>query len=126
MKFIYLSMAVLVTVGCAKSTYYIHEGKKQTLTPFKERDVSNQDFYTTEDGVKVGVGDTLLVKFLDTKNLTQYQKDYDLEIVEEILPNLYKFRVKDKNVTLDTANGLSSKDDVKYAHPNFTKSKVKR
>lgn len=123
MKHICLGLVALVSVGCAKSTYYIHEGKQRTLTPAMERSVSDKDYYVTEDGVKVGVGDTLLVKFLDTKNLSLYKKEYDLILVEEIMPNLLLFKVKDKSLTIKTANELSGKEDIKYAHPNFSKKR---
>lgn len=126
MKYIYLGLVALVTIGCAQSTYYIHEGKKETLTPIKERSTDSKDYYLTDRGVKVGVSDTLFVKFIDSKNYQLYKEKYNLTLVDEILPNLFLFKVTDKSLTLKIANELSEKNDIKYSHPNFSYKKIKR
>ncbi len=128
MKYLYLSALMIASTGCANESYYINEGKKEPLTfiQTKERSNSNLDMYKTKNGIKVGVSDSLLVKFYDTKNLELYIKKYNILHVKKVLPNLYEFKVMDKSLTLDVANELSVQKDVKYAHPNFVKKVRKR
>lgn len=128
MRYLYLSLIMLSTYGCASSTYYYQGGEKQVLTPIENEQRSNQDvdYYETQDGLKVGVTNTLLVKFLDTKNLDSYLSEYNLEVEEELLTNLYKLKTKDRSLTIQIANALSQKDDIKYAHPNFIKTRIER
>ncbi len=126
MRYLYMGILLLATSGCASSNYYIHEGKKEPLTPVKERSNSDLDMYVTKNGKKVGVSDTLLVKFLNTNNLSYYIQKYNIVQSRQILPNLYEFKVQDKSLTIQTANDLSSQSDIKYAHPNFVKKRVKR
>lgn len=128
MKYMFLGLTLLVSVGCASSTFYYEEGKKKTLTPVQTQLRSNDDidYYMTENNNKVGVSDTLLVKFSNTKNLTAYENEFSIKKVKEVVKNLYLFKVSDKSLTIKISNELYKKDDVEYAHPNFYKQKVDR
>lgn len=128
MKYIFLGLSLIVSAGCANSTFYYQDGKKQTLTPVKSQTRSNPDvdYYKTSNNVKVGVTDTLLVKFIDTKNLSAYAKEYDFVVVKEVVKDLYLLKVKDKSLTIQTANKLYKKSDIKFAHPNFIKKRIPR
>lgn len=128
MKYLYLCLVAIVTSGCANSTYYYQGGEKKSLTPIPTQERSNQniDFYKTQDDEKVGVSDTLMVKFYSTRNLDYYIDMYDLQIVNKITQDIYVFRVKSKSLTIQTANSLSEKKDVKFAQPDFLRKRVNR
>lgn len=127
MKYFLLGVVVLSTVGCA-NTYYYQGGKKQELEPVKKinRTTDTYDFYKTKSGAKVGVSDTMLVKFRNTANLEFYVKKYNLTILEELIPNLFEIQVANKSMTIDIANELYEQEDIEYAHPNFLQEVQKR
>lgn len=128
MKNLCLGLVILATYGCASSTYYYQSGEKKTLTPVKSIERSNQevDYYETQNGAKVGVNDTLMVKFSNLENLDAYLSEYNLKIVEKITTNMYELQAQDKSLTIEVANALSQKSDVEYAHPNFIKTRDER
>lgn len=127
MRYFILGLVALSTIGCA-NTYYYQGGKKQKLEPVEQtqRSTKTHDYYKTQNGSQVGVSDTMLVKFYNTANLNYYIQKYNLKIVEEIMPNLFKIQVKDKSLTINIANRLYEQSDIEYAHPNFLQKVQKR
>ncbi len=120
----YLSALLIVFINFACAEHYIKNGKKEVLTPIKLENRSSMEgkFYITKNGIKLGVGDSLFVKFKNEDFLDKYMKKYNLFLLQKVTSNLYLFRVHDKNMTLKTANSLSEEKGVIYAHPNFKKS----
>lgn len=121
MKYIIVTLVALSTIGCANSTYYYQNGKKQKLEPIKQnaRSIQTHDYYKTPNGTEVGVNDTILVKFYNTSNLFEYAKELNFNIIEEIAPKLFKIQVANRSLTTQVANTLYEKKDVEFAHPNF-------
>lgn len=124
MRYLCFGLLILATSSFAdQGLHYYQDGKAKSLTPVKNqtRSVGNMDYYKTDDNVTLGVSDTILVWFKDSSNLNAYASEYNFAVLEEVVDNLFLIKVVDKKLTIPTANALYEKDDVKYAHPNFTK-----
>ncbi len=107
----------------AESLFYIKEGKKVHLEPLKTSSFSfdGKDYYKSENGVVLGVDNSLLVSFKNVQNRLAYMREFHVAKSKHIFGSLYKFTLSNKAQTIATANALSLKKDVKYAHPNFSK-----
>lgn len=111
-------VAGLIFFGCAsKEKTYIQNGEKVAVTPTKTK--GDVKYYEDKDGRKVGVKDTILVKFHDTKNLQNYIKEYNLSELKNYGSGIYLFRVADSQDMFELSDILQQKSDIKYAHPNF-------
>ncbi len=126
-KIIIISLLLTQFINAADN-YFYRDGKAALLTPLNStmRSLQNIDYYQNERGVILGVKDTLLFKLQDDKNLQNYLNEFNLSIVKSLDKNLYLLKTIDKSLTINIANRLSEKEDVKYAHPNFIKKRVKR
>lgn len=128
MQKVLLCFILFLQIGCASDKYYYNNAQKVELTPVEtiSRSTSTIDYYTTENDIKVGVTTKILVKFTDDSNLEIYLTEFTLTLVKELGTNLYLVEVENKDLTIDVANSLYEKDDVKYAHPDFLKKMIKR
>lgn len=127
---IILILMALFQVGCASDLYY-YKGKQEVyLEPLQNntlnRSLSKYDMYQTSDGKQLGIADTLAIQFLDISNLQTYLTDYDLKIEKDLGNKIYILKTKNKSLTLQIANELALKDDVKFAEPNFYQRIEKR
>lgn len=128
MKKVILLCIVFIYVGCASDKYYYKNNAKAKLSPVENisRSTSTIDYYTTANNKKVGVTTKILVKFIDDSNLDNYLLEFNLSLNKKMSENLYLLEVEDKDLTIDVANSLYEKDDIKYAHPDFIKKLIKR
>lgn len=118
-----IALMLLLNVGCAKDNFYFKKEEKIILTPMENssRSTSDMRYYKDQRENVVGVGDTIIVKFKNTANLDIYIKEFDIKSYEEISKNMFVFKVKNSNETIDIANSLSYKQDIEYSEPNFQK-----
>lgn len=118
-----IALMLLLNVGCAKDNFYFKKDEKIMLSPVKEHSRTSQDtkYYKDQNENILGVKDTIIVKFNNTANLNIYLKEFNIKSYEEISKNMFVFKVKNGNETINTANALSYKQDIEYAEPNFEK-----
>ena len=128
MKKTLLIFVILLQVGCSSEKYYYSNNKKVVLSPVESISRNNAalDYYKTQNDVKVGVGNAIIVKFFDDKNLNNYLEEFGLTLEKKLDKNLYLFKTVNKSFTIDISNKLYIKPDIKYAHPDFVKKLNKR
>ncbi|NQY20672.1 MAG: hypothetical protein HRT40_05075, partial [Campylobacteraceae bacterium] len=103
--------------------FYTENNKKINLVKTNEisRTISDIDYYKTDNENILGVENKIFVKFMSSKNINLYINEFELKVLK-IYPNdIYLFQTKDKSLTLNIANKLYLKTDIKYAQPNFIK-----
>lgn len=121
---------LLLPIVAFSTTLYFHQsGGQVTLTPMESKTRSSNkdiDNYTTSNGSVVGVGDTILVTFYNTKNVKELMQKYDIKLKEKLTDTIYVFSVEDKSLTIDTANALFDEKSVRYSTPDFFQKKIAR
>ena len=126
MKYILIFVSILFNNACASDKFFYENNQKIILTPANHSSSSfkNVDFYNSKKGI-LGVSDKLIVKFINTNNLNKYLDEYNLIIIEQLAQNMYLLKTTNKNQTINIANELRKKDDIKFANPDFIR-KIKR
>lgn len=114
----------------AQDIYFYQNNKKAALTPLPALIRSNSleteqavDYYSTEQGHKVGVYNKLIIKFKDSDGLDPYLllSPYNVEIEKQLGALLYLVSVPSNKLTIDIANRLTEQGFIEYAHPDFIK-----
>lgn len=132
MKILLLTIVFFFQVGCASELYYYKNNEKVFLDTANYNSRSNikinenVDYYQTDTGTILGVSDTLLVKTKAEVDISSYLNEFDLILDSKLGIDLYVLKTKDKSLTIDISNRLYLKDNIKYAHPNFLKQRIKR
>jgi len=128
MKHILIIFVVFLQYGCASDNYYYQNNKKVSLSLIDSmtRGYSSIDYYKNERGTVLGVSDNLIVKLKNSKNLSNYLKEFDLKMEKSLGQNLYLLKTKDKSLTLNISNTLNKKADIEYAQPDFIKKNIRR
>lgn len=120
---------ILLNVTFVNAEHYISKGKKVQLKPIIERSAQKNNeiiWFKTDNGSRIGVSDSLFVKFYENTSIEKYEKKYDLKLIKKIGKNLYLLKTQDPSMTLDIANSLSEEADVVFSHPNFSKNREHR
>jgi len=122
MKRVVLLCCVVASVF-AEGDYYFRSGKKVKLEPIHtySRITQKVDYYKTEQGVVVGVGDTLLLKIKKDVDIQPLLQTFHLSIVQKFSNNLFLLKTPSKKDTLVISNELHQREDIVFAHPNFLK-----
>lgn len=127
---IILILMALFQVGCASDLYYYKDKKEVYLEPLQNntlnKNLNKFDMYKTQEGKLLGIADTIAIQFVDISNLQTYLTNYDLIIEKNLGNKIYILKTKNKSLTLQIANELALKDDVKFAEPNFYQRIEKR
>ncbi len=129
MKKIFLLLISIFYLGCASEKYFYNGDKKIFISPIDKisRNVGNIDYYKVRsNGTQIGISNKILVKFVNETNLDRYISDFNLILKKNMGNRLYLFEVKNKSLTIDTANSLHKKSDVKFAEPDFIQKVIKR
>ena len=133
MKKVTIIFIVLIQLASAQDNYYYKNNQKQSLTPINvvntkslSKVKSTMDYYQNDNGIILGVSDKLIIKLSDEVSLQTYLDEFNITIEKTLSKNLYLLKVENKKLTIDISNILSQKDDVEYAHPDFTKKRVRR
>ena len=133
MKIITIILIILIQLALAQDNYYYKNNQKQSLTPINvvntkslSKVKSTMDYYENENGIVLGVSDKLILKLNNEDNLQVYLDEFNITLKKILSKNLYLLKVEDKKSTIDISNRLRQKDDVEYAHPDFTKKRVRR
>lgn len=121
MHSIFICCLLLASVAFAAEKYYYDGEKKVSLKPLESlvRSQSSLEFYELESGAKVGVGSGILVWFETLENKEDYLKEFGLSVAKQMGAKLHLLRVSDKSKTIETANALHQKEDIRFAHPDF-------
>lgn len=114
-----LVLFAFIALMIGSDTYFYSNGKKQELQPIqntnkslRSHNLDRYDFYINANGEKVGIDDTPLVKLYDRNNIDLYVKESDFVIAEEVWRDIFLLKVKDKSLTIKTANELYNKPDI--------------
>ncbi len=128
MKKILLIMAIFVQCTYAQEYHYYKNNQKISLEPYTSGAGNDDkiDYYKNEKGTIVGVTGQIIIKIADESQIGLYAQEFNLSIEKKLSATLYLVKTADKSRTLETANGLSRKNGVVYAHPDFVKRRVLR
>lgn len=128
MRLLFLVYFMVAAMAFGAENFYYDGEKKVLLKQVQTQLRSNVgvQFYELESGVRVGVSDGILVWFESDENLEDYLKEFDAVAEKRIDANLYLLRVRDKSQTIESANLLHQKEDVRFAHPDFLRSRELR
>ncbi len=122
----------------SNNLYYFKNNSKIFLEPtnttINSRYISNSntyntniDYYKTNNDVILGVSDTILIKVTnENTDISSYLNEFDLSIKSKLGKKIYLLKTKNKSLTIDIANSLYLKENIKYAHPNFLRKRIKR
>ncbi len=122
---------LLLLSACASEYYYYRDGKKVVLTPVEssfvmERGYRGIHYYTTPSNLKVGIGNTIIVKLKPRVFIEKVLPQYQATLKKELASQLYLVEVADSSETLSVANALALDDRVRYAQPDFIKKMQRR
>lgn len=128
MKKIIITLIILIQTVYAQEHYYYKNNTKVPLYEYNShsRNTENIDYYKNEKGILLGVTDKIIVKCKQTGCLKNYILEFNLTSPVKLGNDLYAVKVTHRSLTLDTANKLSQKDDIAYAHPDFIKKQLSR
>lgn len=100
--------------------YYKNMGKI-TLIKLTDGDILETHYYKTEQNQIIGIKDEIIIKLKNDFVLENLLAQYDVILLEEIIPRTYRIKVKNNLQTLQIANSLHLENGVEYAQPNFVK-----
>jgi len=129
MRYILVILIFLVTTLVADDNFYYQNGKKISLSFIvmpTSRTNNTMRFYKNERGTLLGVSKRLIVKFKADISPDDYLKKFNLTMVKSLGKDLYLLETKDISSTIDISNKLTQLDEIKYAHPDFTKKRRRR
>ncbi len=114
--------------------FYISQGKKCSLSkltafaPLKKNRsaLSPVSYYKNASGKRLGVDKNLIVDFQDLSIQLYIEKEYGLSLIKKLNAHMFVYQIKDKDLTLETANALSHLEGIKFAHPDFIVQKKNR
>ncbi len=117
----------LLSVSTLSADFFYFKGKKKELTPLKSRDFhSNTIYYQTQQGVRLGVKDQIIISFKDESIRKHIQTEYSLKEIKKLSNTMYLYQTPSKDDTLNIANELNEIDGIKFAQPDFLKKKTNR
>lgn len=129
MRYVLVILLFFTTSLVADDAFYYQNGKKISLDFVMmptSRTNNGMRFYKNEYGTLLGISKRLIVKFKTKVHLDDYLKKYNLHLVKTLGQNLYLLQTQDVTSTINISNKLTQQDDVKYAHPDFTKKRRRR
>ncbi len=120
---------ILFSFSASAQEFYYHNHQKVLLkqTPQLSHKNSNAiKYYQNEQGNILGITKQIILKISDESQIGLYAMEFNLSIEKKLTRTLYLVKVSDKNLTLETANNLSLKEGIVYAHPDFIKRRESR
>ena len=125
---IFIFLSILIVNCFSSDIFYYKNSKKVFLTAYNSlsRASSSIDYYKNENGIILGVKDTILIKIKDALQIDSVLDGFDVVIDKKLSSNMYLIKVTNKSETIDISNKLSQKEEVVFAHPDFIKNRVYR
>ena len=123
-----MTLIILIQTVYGQEHYYYKNNTKVFLYEYNSyhRDTGSINYYKNEKGILLGVTDRIIVKCKRDACLDNYISEFNLTAPDRLGNDLYVVKVTHRSLTLDTANKLSQKDDIAYAHPDFIKKQLSR
>ena len=127
-------LLLLISIpSIAEDNFFYQNNEKIKLTPitplirssFPDNNAQTTEYYTTEQGQKVGIYNKILVKFKPEQDIDPQLllAPYDVSIEKSLGNLLYLLVVPTNDLTLGIANRLAEQDFIEYAHPDFIKQR---
>jgi hypothetical protein len=121
-----ISIVLLSFTACADSYYYEYD-KKVQLTKLPQNDLHNHiTYYQTPSGERVGVPQEIIVQCNPHIDCKERLSHYPIKKIEKLSDNLLLLKVANSIDILKLSQKLYHDRDIKFAHPNFIKSRKKR
>ncbi len=113
----------LATFSNASTLYYYEQGIKVDVT--KLETYTQNDYYKNSKNQKLGVNNTIIVKFLNAIDISNIESKYDVSLDKMLSNNTYVFDVHANNV-FDTSSKIYEEENVEFSNPNFIKQRRRR
>ena len=123
-----INLLILLSLSLYSSDYYFEYGKKVELTKVKDyrsEGVGGVDYYTTVHGNRVGITNELIVK-CEQSNCTDTLKKYNLTNITSLSDSLFLVKLVNNENIFELSRKLYLDENIKFANPNFTKTRKKR
>ena len=124
--------SILVLVGLSffvnASDFYYQDGKKVEVVKVQEKLNNSSDisYYKTSTGHMIGVKNDALVECNEGVDCLKVLSKYETTSIISLTDTIYKVEIsKDKNIFKFTQK-LYDNANVKIAHPNLRKKRVRR
>ena len=111
------------TLVNASTLYYYEEGVKVDVT--KLDTYTQYDYYQNSNNQKIGVNNTIIVKFSSNIDVSDIESKYDVSLDKMISTNVYVFDVNSNNV-FTTSSKIYEDENVEFSNPNFIKQRRRR
>lgn len=120
---ILIIMTFFTTLSNASALYYYEEGVKVDVT--KLDTYTQYDYYQNSNNQKVGVNNTIIVKFSSNIDVSDIESKYDVSLDKILSNNVYVFDVNSNNV-FTTSSKIYEDENVEFSNPNFIKQRRRR
>ena len=119
----------LFSLSCFSSDYFYNKGEKIAVTKLNEiRTLRDKDihYYQTSRGEKIGVSNDIILECHKNTECQNVLKDFGFLMIQNITDVIYVVTLKDKENIFEISSKLYEHKEIKYAHPNFIKTRTKR
>ena len=120
----------LIAMTNLYSEFYYSQGREINLTPIENNHHikrENRLFFKDNHNNTIAISNEILIKYKDISKKEEIEKEYDLTFIKSISKGIYLYKVPKKEQSLNISNTLYNlKESIKYAHPNFIKTKKRR
>lgn len=120
----FLIVFILFASIFASDDFYFTKGKKVFIKKSHSRGLDN--VYIGEHNTTLKVSGEIIVNFKNIALKDKIKKKYNLIEIKNLYDNIYLFKVKNIEKTLDIANKIYENEDVIFSHPNFKIKPQKR
>ncbi len=124
-----LLASMAFSISASAQEFYYHNNQRIQLKQIPKLSHKNSNaikYYQNEQGNILGITKQIILKISDESQIGLYAMEFNLSIEKKLTRTLYLVKVSDKNLTLETANNLSLKEGIVYAHPDFIKRRESR
>lgn len=119
-----LILVLLINIlAFASNHFYYDNGNKITVE--KLDNYSNIDMYINSRNKKIGVNNTIIVKFLNIENINTIENRYNINLIKKFSLNTYVFDVNG-NCVFEISALIYEEENVEFSTPNFIKQRRRR
>ncbi|MEA2049395.1 MAG: hypothetical protein U9O56_01485 [Campylobacterota bacterium] len=123
-----ITLLLFLSIYAISSEYYYNNGKKVILEKVTQlRSINNDiEYYQTNDGVRLGVSRDILVQCNFDVDCEKILSDFSFDNITMVTNTIFKVTINENQNLFEQSNLLYENKNIKFAHPNFSRTQIKR
>ena len=124
MKIFLFSLLFSLVLNANNSYYELGELiELDEIKTSRSNSVQDVRYFMNYNGIRIGVGNEILIECKQDVNCVELLTQFNLQDVSQVTANIYLVKVSKEQDVFTLSKDLFNSGHVKYAHPNFIKTK---